>query len=73
MKLLSEQLSCLVLQLFTEFEMEPHQECAYDHVIMYDGHTTDDSILGRFCGRQVHNTYDTALIFNMVLFSKNNV
>ena len=27
--------------------MEPHQECAYDHVIMYDGHTTEDQILGR--------------------------
>merc|ERR1712088_513394 len=36
--------------IFTEFEMEPHQECAYDHVIMYDGRTTEDQILGRFCG-----------------------
>ena len=40
-------------QIFTEFEMEPHQECAYDHVIMYDGHTTEDQILGRFCGSKL--------------------
>ena len=33
--------------------MEPHQECAYDHVIMYDGHTTEDQILGRFCGSKL--------------------
>ena len=44
-----------MFQIFTDFEMEPHQECAYDHVIMYDGHTTEDSILGRFCGRYVTN------------------
>ena len=21
--------------------MEPHQECAYDHIVVYDGHTTE--------------------------------
>ena len=41
------------LQIFAEFEMEPHQECAYDHVVMYDGHTTEDTILGRFCGSKL--------------------
>ncbi|CAB4058644.1 tok [Lepeophtheirus salmonis] len=39
--------------IYVEFEMEPHQECAYDHLIMYDGHTTDDTILGRFCGSKL--------------------
>ena len=39
--------------VFSEFEMEPHQECAYDHVVLYDGHTTDDPALGRFCGSKV--------------------
>ena len=34
--------------LFTEFELEPHQECAYDHIVVYDGHTTTQQILGRF-------------------------
>jgi len=39
--------------LFTEFEMEPHQECAYDHIVVYDGLTTTDQILGRFCGSKL--------------------
>ncbi|XP_054258423.1 tolloid-like protein 2 [Macrosteles quadrilineatus] len=39
--------------LFTEFEMEPHQECAYDHIVLYDGDSTDSHILGRFCGSKV--------------------
>jgi hypothetical protein len=33
--------------------MEPHQECAYDHVVIYDGHTTDATTLGRFCGSKL--------------------
>ncbi|TRY80941.1 hypothetical protein TCAL_04726 [Tigriopus californicus] len=39
--------------IFTDFEMEPHQECAYDHVVLYDGHTTEDHDLGRFCGSKL--------------------
>ena len=39
--------------LFTEFELEPHQECAYDHIVVYDGHTTEEQILGRFCGSKL--------------------
>ena len=39
--------------MFTDFEMEPHQECAYDHVVLYDGHTTDSPDLGRFCGSKL--------------------
>uniref|UniRef100_A0A1B6D601 Metalloendopeptidase n=1 Tax=Clastoptera arizonana TaxID=38151 RepID=A0A1B6D601_9HEMI len=35
---------------FVEFEMESHQECAYDHIVLYDGDSTDSHILGRFCG-----------------------
>ncbi|KAF4532823.1 hypothetical protein B566_EDAN002674, partial [Ephemera danica] len=38
---------------FTEFEMEPHQECAYDHVVLYDGDSADAHTLGRFCGSKV--------------------
>ena len=26
--------------------MEPHQDCAYDHVVLYDGRQTDAPILG---------------------------
>ena len=39
--------------LFTEFELEPHQECAYDHIVVYDGHTTNQQIMGRFCGSKL--------------------
>ena len=46
-------LTCVCLQLFTEFEMEPHQECAYDHIVLYDGDSTDSHILGRFCGSKI--------------------
>ncbi|XP_005335338.2 tolloid-like protein 2 [Ictidomys tridecemlineatus] len=35
---------------FNEFEIEQHQECAYDHLEMYDGPDTLAPILGRFCG-----------------------
>lgn len=33
--------------------MEPHQECAYDHVVLYDGDTPDSFTLGRFCGSKI--------------------
>ncbi|XP_050525579.1 tolloid-like protein 1 [Daktulosphaira vitifoliae] len=36
--------------IFDTFEMEPHQECAYDHIVFYDGSTPDSQTLGRFCG-----------------------
>lgn len=39
--------------MFTEFEMEPHQECAYDHIVLYDGHSTEANTLGRFCGSKI--------------------
>ncbi|MBN3281561.1 TLL1 protein, partial [Polyodon spathula] len=35
---------------FNEFEMEQHQECAYDHLELYDGPNSKSPILGRFCG-----------------------
>lgn len=37
-------------QTFNEFEIEQHQECAYDHLEMYDGPDSLAPILGRFCG-----------------------
>ncbi|XP_077999583.1 tolloid-like protein 1 [Glandiceps talaboti] len=42
---------------FDEFDLEQHQECTYDHVIVYDGSSTDDPILGRYCGN--HAPEDT--------------
>ncbi|XP_043484069.1 tolloid-like protein 2 isoform X1 [Leptopilina heterotoma] len=38
--------------IFKVFEMEPHQECAYDHVVIYDGDSPDSHTLGRFCGNK---------------------
>ncbi|XP_052655765.1 tolloid-like protein 2 isoform X2 [Harpia harpyja] len=35
---------------FNEFEIEQHQECAYDHLEVYDGPNSKSPILGRFCG-----------------------
>ena len=40
----------LTFQVFHEFEIESHHECAYDHVALYDGDSSDDPTLGRFCG-----------------------
>lgn len=37
-------------QTFNEFELEQHQECAYDHLELYDGPDSLAPILGRFCG-----------------------
>ena len=36
--------------MFHEFEIESHHECAYDHVALYDGDSSEDPTLGRFCG-----------------------
>lgn len=30
--------------------MESHQECAYDHIAIYDGDSPESHTLGRFCG-----------------------
>nr|XP_006822914.1 PREDICTED: tolloid-like protein 1-like [Saccoglossus kowalevskii] len=38
---------------FDEFDLEQHQECAYDHVMIYDGDSEENRILGRYCGN--HN------------------
>uniref|UniRef100_H3ANE1 Tolloid like 1 n=1 Tax=Latimeria chalumnae TaxID=7897 RepID=H3ANE1_LATCH len=35
---------------FNEFEIEQHQECAYDHLEVFDGETDKSPILGRLCG-----------------------
>lgn len=33
--------------MFMNFEMEPHQECSYDHIVFYDGDSPDSATLGR--------------------------
>ncbi|CAG9136871.1 unnamed protein product [Plutella xylostella] len=39
--------------IFNVFELEPHQECAYDHVTIYDGASADEKTLGHFCGSKL--------------------
>ncbi|CAG9559561.1 unnamed protein product [Danaus chrysippus] len=39
--------------IFNVFELEPHQECTYDHVTIYDGASADEKTLGRFCGSKL--------------------
>lgn len=42
-----------VLQVFKDFELEPHQECAYDCIAAYDGDSDESPTLGKFCGSKV--------------------
>lgn len=35
---------------FREFGLEPHQECTYDHVVLFDGDDNNARSLGLFCG-----------------------
>ncbi|XP_057177472.1 bone morphogenetic protein 1b isoform X1 [Triplophysa rosa] len=37
---------------FVEIAMEAHEECAYDHLEMYDGLNSRAPSLGRFCGNK---------------------
>lgn len=43
---------CL-LQSFNEFEIEQHQECAYDHLEAFDGDSDKAPILSRLCGSKL--------------------
>lgn len=36
--------------IFDQFDLEGHQDCAYDNVAVFDGEKVDDPALGRFCG-----------------------
>ncbi|XP_053945227.1 uncharacterized protein LOC128854836 [Anastrepha ludens] len=39
--------------IFNDFNVESHQECAYDNVAVYDGESESSSILGHFCGDKI--------------------
>ncbi|KAG8014676.1 Dorsal-ventral patterning tolloid-like protein 1 [Nibea albiflora] len=43
----------LPFQTFNEFEIEQHQECAYDHLEAFDGDSDTAAILGRLCGSKI--------------------
>jgi hypothetical protein len=38
---------------FIEFELEVHQECAYDSLQLFDGQSSQNKTLGKFCGSKV--------------------
>ncbi|GFY70401.1 tolloid-like protein 1 [Trichonephila inaurata madagascariensis] len=60
--------------VFDSFELEPHQECAYDHVALYDGESADSPLLGRFCGSKVpHPIISTAQTMLMAFRSDPSV
>ena len=40
-------------QEFKDFDLEQHQECAYDHVEIYDGEDRNGHSLGKFCGSRI--------------------
>lgn len=53
---------------FLFFEMEPHQECGYDHISIYDGDSPESHTLGRFCGSKLPhpisaNTNEMYMVF----------
>lgn len=50
--------------VFDQFDLESHQECAYDHVAVFDGESVDDHALGRFCGSRKPLTLVSS--FNML-------
>ncbi|XP_067928524.1 bone morphogenetic protein 1-like [Watersipora subatra] len=35
---------------FEEFELEPHQDCSYDNVEIYDGANKSSMTIGKYCG-----------------------
>ncbi|XP_064618038.1 tolloid-like protein 1 isoform X2 [Liolophura sinensis] len=39
--------------VFTNFDLEPHQECTYDHIEVYDGDDSKARSLGRHCGNKI--------------------
>ncbi|XP_033211645.1 tolloid-like protein 2 [Belonocnema kinseyi] len=60
--------------IFKVFEMEPHQECAYDHIAIYDGDSPDSLTLGRFCGsKEPHPILATGSQMYMVFKSDASV
>ena len=39
--------------MFEDFDVEPHSNCSYDYVAMYDGNSTEAPLLLMHCGRDV--------------------
>ena len=59
---------------FEEFELEPHQECTYDHIEIFDGISATSRSLGRFCGNKLPPpTYSSGNTMYMIFYSDASV
>ena len=66
--------TAVFLQVFNDFELEPHQECTYDHVEVYDGSSTTSRHLGMFCGtKKPQAVYATGNQMFLVFYSDASV
>lgn len=58
--------------IFNVFEIEPHQECAYDHIALFDGSSSDSHSLGRFCGSKLPHPISSTTNAMYMLFSSDS-
>lgn len=49
-----------IFQRFEEFELEPHQQCAYDNIEIFDGEDKNAMTLGKFCGSRIPSPLTTS-------------
>ncbi|KAJ8318436.1 hypothetical protein KUTeg_003527 [Tegillarca granosa] len=60
--------------IFHQFELEPHQECTYDHIEIFDGTDINARSLGKFCGNKVpHPIISSGSNMHMVFYSDASV
>ncbi|KAK3090758.1 hypothetical protein FSP39_014380 [Pinctada imbricata] len=45
---------------FMTFELEPHQECTYDHIEVFDGNDINSRSLGKFCGSKLPHPIESS-------------
>ena len=59
---------------FINFELEPHQECTYDHIEVFDGKNINSHSLGRYCGSKLpHPITSSGNQMYMVFYSDASV
>ncbi|XP_060072061.1 tolloid-like protein 1 [Ylistrum balloti] len=60
--------------VFQHFELEPHQECTYDHIEIFDGKDSNARSLGRFCGSSIPRPISSnSNVMYMVFYSDASV
>ncbi len=43
-------MATIFVKNFHEFEIEPHQDCNYDKLQLYDGSSVSAPLMGTYCG-----------------------